>query len=138
MSDEDWRTRRRAQAEAHAQALARRQQAESDRARAMIADFVAAALRQGPAAVPLTARSRDGRRRYRTGLTGWYLKRDGSVGVDTAGRFYVLSVPPSMAARLRGAHVEPSDPPLVLGAGGRDGESIDLDRALARVLATQG
>jgi hypothetical protein len=29
----------------------------------------------------------------------------------------------------------PSDPPLVLGKGGRDGESIDLADALARVLS---
>jgi hypothetical protein len=29
---------------------------------------------------------------------------------------------------------EPSDPPLVLGAGGKDGESLDLDVAIARVL----
>jgi hypothetical protein len=30
---------------------------------------------------------------------------------------------------------EPSDPPLVLGAGGKDGESVDLREALDRVRA---
>jgi len=37
-------------------------------------------------------------------------------------------------ARLRGVTVEPQDPPLQVGRGARDGESIDLDALLARRL----
>ena len=71
----------------------------------------------------------------RTPLQGWYLRRDETVGVDTAGEFYVLTAPPSLTARFRGVQPVPQDPPLVIGAGGKDGESIDLPDALARVLA---
>nr|WP_089803186.1 hypothetical protein [Cellulomonas sp. KH9] len=119
----------------HADALAARQRAESTRARAIIADFLAEARARGVAPGPLHVRSYDGRARYRTPLQGWYLRRDETVGVDTAGEFYVLTAPPSLTARFRGVQPVPQDPPLVIGAGGKDGESIDLPDALARVLA---
>lgn len=130
-----WRTERREAAEAHAAALAARQRAESGRARAMIAEFLEAARARGVAPVRLHVRSYDGRARYRTPLTGWYLRRDETVGIDTSGEFYVLTAPPSLLAHLRGVHPDPQDPPLVIGAGGKDGESIDMPDALARVLA---
>lgn len=130
-----WRAERREAAAAHAAALEARQRAESTRARAMIAEFLESARTRGVAAVPLHVRSYDGRARYRTPLTGWYLRRDETVGIDTAGEFYVLTAPPSLVARLRGVHPTPQDPPLVIGAGGKDGESIDMPDALARVLA---
>jgi hypothetical protein len=129
-----WREQRREAAAAHGEALLRRQQAESARARELIAEFVARARAQGPAPVPLRAHASTGRARYRTGLTGWYLRVDESVGVDVDGEFYVLRAEPSLAARLRGVTPQPSDPPLVLGAGGRDGESLDLRDALERAL----
>jgi len=134
---ETWRENRRATTSAHHAALERRRAAESGRARALLADFVQEALELGPAPVPLQAQGTDGRHRYRTALTGWYLKQNESLAVGTDGEFYVLSVPPSvttwLTSWLRGATVAPSDPPLVLGAGGRDGESIDLAAALDRV-----
>ncbi|MGN8246696.1 hypothetical protein ACTHAM_000361 [Cellulomonas soli] len=129
-----WREERRESAFAHAEALARRQRAESDHARRLIADFVEQARAQGPEPVALRARSYDGRHRYRTRLTGWYLRRDESVAVDRDGQFYVLSAPTSFSALLRGVDPAPQDPPLVLGAGGKDGESLDLTQALDRVL----
>lgn len=129
-----WRAERRAAAAAHAEALHRRQKAESDRARAMLADLVARATAHGPAPVPLRARSFDGRHRYRTGLEGWYLRQDESLAVSTAGDFYVLRAPASLASCWRGVELTPQDPPLVLGAGGKDGESLDLDVAISRVL----
>lgn len=128
---DDWRSRRSDAAQEHAKALAARQAAESERARAMLADFVAEALRSGPAPVPLRARSYDGRHRYRTSTTGWYLKLNETVAVGTDGEFYPLGVPASLGALLKGVRLEPTDPPLVLGKGGRDGESIDLADALA-------
>ena len=130
-----WRERRRDAAAEHADALARRQAAQSLQARGLIAAFVRDATERGVPSVPLTARSYDGRGRYRTPLRGWYLRRNESVAVGTDGEFYILTVPPSLRARLRGATPLASDPPLILGKGGRDGESIDLADALGRALA---
>lgn len=130
-----WRERRREAAAHHAEALARRQQAESARAHAMLADFVGQALAGGPAPVPLRVRSFDRRQTYATPLRGWYLRQDQTVAVDVDGEFYVLLAPRSFGAMLRGVRPEPSDPPLILGAGGKDGESIDLVDAIAKVLA---
>lgn len=84
--------------------------------------------------MPLRARSYDGRHRYRTPLEGWYLRSNESVAVSTTGDFYVLGVPGSLRALLRGVEPEPADAPLILGRGGRDGESVDLADALRAVL----
>ncbi|AEI12941.1 hypothetical protein [Cellulomonas gilvus] len=137
MSDEAarWREGRREAAQAHADALRRKQQAESSQARALIDEFVAEARRLGPDPEPLRARTYDGRARYRTPLTGWYLRFDETLAIDADGLFYVLRTPPSLVGRVRGVVPEPSDPPLVLGAGGKDGESIDLRDALDRIRA---
>lgn len=132
-----WRERRREAAGAHAEALAARQRAESARARALIEEFLVAVRADGPAPVPLHVRSYDGRARYRTPVQGWYLRRDETVGVGTDGAFYVLTTPGSLAARFRGVRPAPQDPPLVIGAGGKDGESIDMADALRRVLARE-
>ena len=133
----DWREARSDAASAHADALERRRQGETAQARALIAEFVQEAHRRGVEPVPLRARSYDGRSRYRTPLTGWYLRRNESVGVATDGEFYVLSVPRSVKALVAGSPVQPSDPPLILGKGGRDGESIDLADALAIALGDE-
>lgn len=129
-----WRAQRSEAATAHGEALARAQAGESARARALLAEFVAEAGRRGIAPVRLRARSYDGRHRYRTSVLGWYLKLNESVAVGTDGEFYVLGVPASLGALLTGAVVTPSDPPMVLGKGGRDGESIDLPDAIALTL----
>lgn len=131
---DDWPARRREAARAQADALARRQEAEHAAAHRLLADFVAEAGRRGVPPVPLRARSYDGRHRYRTPLHGWYLRRNESVAVSTAAEFYVLGVPSSLRALVRGVEPQPADPPLVLGRGGRDGESVDLAEALRAVL----
>lgn len=136
-SGEAWRDGRREAAEAHARELERRRRAESAQARAMIAEFVAEANRRGIAPVPLHARSYDGRMRYRTGLQGWYLRRNESVAVGTDGEFYVLSVAGRLTSLVTGARPEPGDPPLILGKGARDGESLDLVDALRIALGDQ-
>lgn len=130
----DWRSRRREAADAHEAALRAHRQAESARARELIADFVTTATERGVAPEPLHAQGYGGRGRYRTPLRGWYLRKDRTVAVGTDGGFYVLTVPPSLAARWRGVRPEPQDPPLVIGAGGKDGESLDLPIALSRAL----
>lgn len=127
---EDWREGRKEAAATHARELERRRRAEAAEARALIAEFVAEARRRGIPPVPLKARSYDGRYRYRTPLEGWYLRRNQSVAVGTDGEFYVLSVPGGLRAAVVGARPEPSDPPLILGKGARDGESLDLVDAL--------
>ena len=130
-----WRERRREAADEHGQALERKRAAQSRQARELIDSFVRDATARGIAPVQLAARNHAGRARYRTGLRGWYLRRNETVAVGTDGEFYVLSVPASLRARVRGATPAASDPPLILGKGGRDGESIDLADALARILA---
>lgn len=118
-----------------AEALERAQAAEARQASALIAQFVADAGAAGLEPEPLTARSYDGSTRYRTNVSGWYLKKDRTIGVGTDGSFYVLSAPKSLSARLRGITLEPTPPPLEVGRGGRDGESMPMADALAKRLA---
>ena len=132
-----WRARRRDAAGEHAEALVRRQAAQTAAARGLIEDFVREATARNLPSRPLTARSYDGRARYRTPLRGWYLRLNESVAVGTDGEFYILTVPASLRSRWRGATPVPGDPPLILGKGGRDGESIDLADALDRALNPQ-
>lgn len=127
---DDWRDGRKEAAATHARELERRRVAESAQARAMIAEFVAEAGRRGIAPVALHARSYDGRLSFRTSLRGWYLRRNRTVAVGTDGEFYVLSAPRKLRSLVTGATIEPSDPPLILGKGARDGESLDLVDAL--------
>lgn len=118
-----------------AQALERQQAAESKQAVVLLADFVKQAQARGVDPEVLYARTYDGRSRYRTTTTGWYLKRDRTVAVDAGGNFYILAVPASILGLIRGATLTPSDPPLVLGKGGRDGQSIALSEAIENRLA---
>ncbi|MDN5559741.1 MAG: hypothetical protein L0G23_09955, partial [Ruaniaceae bacterium] len=67
-------------------------------------------------------------------ITGWYVRNDHSMGVGTDGKMYRLALPLSVMDRLRGVTLRPMAPPMVLGAGGRDGDSIDLANALRRLL----
>lgn len=135
MSDESWTERRGDQALAKADAMARKRAEETRRAGALVREFAAAAEAQGLTPVRLSARSYDGRVRYRTSTYGWYLKKDRSVAVGIDGEFYVLTAPRRLASRFTGAHVSPADPPLELGRGGRDGESMPLSTALDKRLA---
>ncbi|MEU7950247.1 hypothetical protein AB0B62_03600 [Micromonospora chalcea] len=132
--DERWRERRRHAVRAHAEAAAREREAEQAEAAELVARFAAEALRRGLRAGRLTATGHDGRGRYRTRITGWYVDRAHSRAVDTDGRFYLLTVPPGLRARLLGADPPPSAPPLVVGRGGRDGESVPLATLLSRRL----
>lgn len=129
-----WREQKTINARHQAEELARRQRKESEAAHELLVDFVAQAKDRGLEPVQLWARSYNGSSRYKTKVRGWYLKRNESVAVDTEANFYVLSVQGSLAARFVGAPITPSDPPLVLGLGGRDGESLDLTEAIDRIL----
>src|SRR3954469_3694083 len=110
----------------HAQAQRRRSEQESAQAQVLIDRFVAEATRAGLPTEEFEARPWSGRGRYRTGVTGWYLLRNGSIGVGTDGGYYVLSVAPVRFGRWRTVPLEPTPPPLQVGKGARDGESFAL------------
>lgn len=125
-----WREQRRAAAEEQAAALGRRKAAETAQARELLADFVREARERGLPSTALEARAYDGGARYRTGLEGWYLRGDGSLAAGTDGAFYILRVRGTLRARLTGVTVTPEDPPLAVGVGGRDGDSMPLETLL--------
>jgi hypothetical protein len=123
-ADEGWRASRREVFEAHARAQRRAEAAEAERARPLVADFVRQAGEQGLTPGSLRARAYSGSATYRTALHGWYLQPT-----------YVLIAPGGLAARLRGVDVVPSPPPLAVGRGARDGESMSLRELLEWRLA---
>ena len=132
MSDDAARHRAEAAERAayHAAANRRREQEEAARAQVLVDRFVLRAREAGLPTEELTARPWSGAGRYPTGIHGWFLRRNGSVGVDTEGRFYSLNVAPVRFGRWRTARIEPSPPPLVVGRGGGDGETFDLAELL--------
>jgi len=118
-----------------AQAMARARAAESQQAAVLVAQFARDAVEAGLRSERLTARAYNGSTRYRTQVTGWYLKRDRSIGISTDGIFYVLSTGGGVGARFSGVTLQPGEPMLELGRGARDGESMPLKDALAGRLA---
>ncbi|HEU4544587.1 MAG TPA: hypothetical protein VFR23_25905 [Jiangellaceae bacterium] len=131
---DDERLRRADAIAGRAAALDRQRDLEIAKARGLIADFVTAMQARGVPPVQLRARVPGRRTTYRTSRAGWYIRQNESLAIGTGGDFYVLDVPVSLRARLFGADVQPSDPPLVLGRGARDGESIELAELLRRAL----
>ncbi|CAN5409890.1 hypothetical protein BH10ACT10_BH10ACT10_14440 [soil metagenome] len=114
-------------AQAHAEAQRLRRERESAEAQVLVDRFVERATQAGLPTEELTSRPWSGRGRYRTGITGWYLRRDHSVGVGPDGAYYVLVVSPERLGRWRTVSVAPTPPPLQVGQGARDGESVALD-----------
>ena len=88
---ESWAARRGDAAAEHAARLDRKRAAEAEQATALLQQFVRDARERGLPTVALKARALNGRTLYRTGLTGWYLRRNGTLAVDEHGDFYVLS-----------------------------------------------
>ncbi len=125
-----WREKRREASSVHGAALERRKAVETEQARAQLADFVRKMKAQGIEPRPLRARVAGSGASYRTSITGWYLRRNRSLGADTDGNFYILGAPASLKARLLGVRISPSDPPLTVGLGARDGESMPLEQLL--------
>ena len=114
----------------HVDADRKRRERESAKAQVLVDAFVARAREAGFPTEELTAKPWSGSGRYRTGVQGWYLRRDQSIGVGTDGGYYVLVTAPQRFGRWRTVALEPSPPPLQVGAGARDGESIALDALL--------
>jgi len=101
----------------------------------MLAEFIAEVKRRGFQSTRLRARGYSGNRTYRTNVTGWYLNRQATLGIDADANWYILSVPGGPLAILTGSPLTPSDPPLAVGVGARDGESMSLAELLRRRLA---
>lgn len=107
---------------------------ESAEASAFLLQFVQSAREAGLPSEPLMARGYGGKGSAKTSLKGWYLKADRSLGVDTDGNYYILTKDLSLLDRVRGVMLKPTAPPLTLGKGGRDGESMDLTAKLDELL----
>lgn len=120
--------------EIRAEALREGKAFESRRAQTLLDSFTAAALAQSLPAERLRVRGYGGKGSASSNVIGWYVRHDHSMGVGTDGKLYRLAVPLGIMERLRGVTLRPMDPPMVLGAGGRDGDSIDLVDALKRLL----
>lgn len=117
-----------------AELAAAHERGESRAAQAMIDSFVTEARERGIAPEPLRATLLSGQS-VKTDQQGWYLRKNRSVAVGADGNYYVLTVPGGLAERIRGAKLRPTPPPLVVGKGGRDGETGDLAEFLRRRLA---
>jgi hypothetical protein len=128
------RAERAERAAYHSEARQHREELESAKAQVLIEQFVAQAVQAQLPTEELTARPWSGRGRYRTGVVGWYLRRDQSLGIGVDGSYYVLNVPTVPFGRWRTVHLEPTPPPLELGKGARDGEAVSLETQLRRRL----
>lgn len=110
--------------------------AEAEAAQKLIDDFIAQATEQRLEPVPLRAITHGGQS-VKTDKLGWYLRKNKSIAVGTDGGYYIMTVPMAggLMDRLRGVKLTPTPPPLVVGRGGRDGETGDLAEFLAWRLA---
>ena len=108
-----------------AELAANANRAESKQAQVLIDRFVADARERGIAPVPLRATLYSGQS-VKTDKVGWYLRKNQSLAIGEDGSYYVLTVPGGWRERLSGVKLKPSPPPMVVGKGGRDGESGEL------------
>lgn len=133
MSAED-RPTRAEEAATRAELAAGAERAESAKAQELIDGFLRDAKAAGIAPEPLRASLYSGQS-VKTDKRGWYLRKNRSVAVGEDGGYYILTVPGGLTERLRGVKLRQSPPPLIVGKGGRDGETGDLVEFLARRLA---
>ncbi|GAB2617928.1 hypothetical protein [Pseudactinotalea suaedae] len=129
----DWAAQRTEAAAEQERRLHARKAVEHEKAHAILTEFAAVARERLPTE-RLVVRGYGGRGSARSDVEGWYLRLDGTIGLGTDGSFYVLTAPLSVLDRLRGVQLTPTPPPLVIGAGGKDGDSIELVAALERLL----
>ncbi len=128
------RPSRAEEAAVRAELAAGAERMESAKAQELIDAFVSQATATGVRPEPLRATLYSGQS-VKTDQRGWYLRKNQSVAVGEDGSYYILTVPGGLKERLRGVQLRPSPPPLIVGKGGRDGETGDLSEFLARRLA---
>lgn len=104
---------------------AAQERGESLQAQKLIDAFIVEARARGLAPEPLRATLLTGQS-VKTDQVGWYLRKNRSLAIGEDGNYYVLTVPGGLRERLSGARLQPTPPPLVVGKGGRDGESGSL------------
>ena len=103
--------------------------AEAVAAQKLINEFIDEANRQGITPEPLRATLMNGTP-VKTDKQGWYLRRNHTLAIGTDGSYYVMTVPGGAMARFTGVKLKPTPPPMVIGRGGRDGETGDLQEFL--------
>ena len=101
------------------------ERAESRKAQVLIDQFLADAAAAGVAPEPLKATLYTGQS-VKTDKVGWYLRKNKSLGIGDDGSYYVLTVPGGLRERFTGVKLLAAPPPLIVGKGGRDGETGDL------------
>lgn len=111
-------------------------QREAQAAQVLIDEFITEARARGLNPVALKAVTLDGHV-VKTDKTGWYLRRNHSIAIDTEGGYHVMTVPGGWRERFRGVKLQAVLPPLQVGKGGRDGETGDLSEFLGWVLDGQ-
>jgi len=116
-----------------AELAAAQERGESRRAQVLIDQFVLDAHARGLAPEPLRATLYSGQA-VKTDKTGWYLRKNRSLAIGDDGGYYILTVPGGLKERFTGVKLTPSPPPLIVGKGGRDGETGDLAEFLKLTL----
>ena len=135
VSANDWAAQRTEAAAIHAARLAERQSAEHERAEALLASFLPVVKAHGPAPVELVVQGYGGQGSAKSNLRGWYLRNNRTCALGTDGKFYVLIAPLNrFHPSFMKVKVAPTRPPLIIGEGGKDGDSIDLADAVERIL----
>ncbi len=130
---EDWPAQRRADAQARGKHLAEAQAREVAQAEELIVQFMARVKKAQVPPERLIANNLSGDGTVRTTQHGWYIRTNRSAAIGVDGKFYLMLADGGLRAWLRGVTLTPSPPPLVLGASGRDGDSISLQKALNRI-----
>jgi len=106
---------------------------ESIAAQELVDAFIAEAASRDLTPEPLRALLMDGTR-VKSDQVGWYVNKGRTLAIAPDGRFFQLLTTGGRLARFTGVKLTPSPPPLVVGRGGRDGETGDLKDFLARAL----
>jgi len=134
-NNDSWVAQRTHAAAIQASRLAARQDAEHTRAEALLAKFLPIVTAHGPAPVDLMVQGYGGVGLAPTHLKGWYLRNNRTCALGTDGKFYVLIAPLSrFHPKWRKIKIAPSRPPLIIGEGGKDGDTIELSESLERIL----
>ena len=131
----DWVAQRTEAAAIQANRLNARKNAEHERAEAQLAEFLPVVTKHGPAPVDLIVQGYGGKGTAKSNRRGWYLRNNRTCALGTDGKFYVLIAPLGrFHPSWKTVDVPPTRPPLIIGEGGKDGETIDLADAIERVL----